>query len=155
MGKIFFNPETGEFWESKKRRRKPPDGFVDTGYVKNHTYKPHSYTAVSFYCPVCRKYHCYINVYDWYPLHARMRAELTEKYGCKVANKIVTFAHRLGGRKEHYRHVETLYNMNLLDVAQELLTKLKGRDRRRVLNLLLKGRVRDAEIYTVARSFKP
>ena len=140
LGKIYFNRRTGEFWEAREWRRKPPEGFEYTGYRKDYRCKPRRYLAKSYYCPECGEYHFYINLLDLFPLHAKMRIELTEKYGCSKANKIVRLGYILGGQTRHYIQAEKLNEMGLLDKWLPKLESISDNNlRRQAVKMLLDG----------------
>ena len=151
MGRIYFNPKTGEFWEASRRRRKPPEGFEPTRYVKDHRFKPHGYLAMSFYCPECKHYHYYVNLYKFKPRHAVELKRLVEKHGCTKAKTIVELARAMGGMRIHYDTAERIVERG--ERAVELLKTalpLKGWWRRRVVKMLAEGELDEAEVQILA-----
>ncbi|MEM2181007.1 MAG: hypothetical protein QXP32_09370 [Nitrososphaeria archaeon] len=155
MGKIYFNKHTGEFWESDRLCWNPPEGFEYTGYYKDYRHKPRRYLAKSYFCPECNEFHFYINLLDLFPLHAKMRIMLTEKYGCSEASKIVRLGFILGGQKRHYIQAEKLKEMKLLDKWLPKLESIDSRLRRQVVKLLLNGKSEnEAEILIITESLK-
>ncbi|MEM2613251.1 MAG: hypothetical protein QXO15_03370 [Nitrososphaerota archaeon] len=154
MGKIYFNRLTGEFWEACEWKRKPPEGFEYTGYRKDYRCKP--YLAKSYFCPECNEYHFYINLLDLFPLHAKMRIELTEKYGCSKASKIVRLGFSLGGRTHHYVQAERLSEMGLLDKWFHKLESISDDNlRRKAVKMLLDGAdENDVEALIIAETLK-
>lgn len=141
MGVIYFNPTTGKFWESTKHRRKPPEGFVPTGKEMDHRYRPHYYIARSYFCPVCGCYHPLIllRVRDM-PLWFSKQLEYGEKYGCKVAEKLIEYAVILGEKRQHYEFVEKLYSDGTLEKWMKILKKLPARDRSKVVKMIREGK---------------
>jgi len=139
MGKIYFNPKTGEFWKASRRRRMPPEGYKYTGYKDYYGCT----VAKSYYCPTCNEYHAYITIIDYMPLHAEMLMEWTAKIGCREASKLVKLARSLGGREEHYEYVWKLREMGLIEKWMTILPLLNSRVRIQVIKRLLKGENED------------
>jgi len=156
MGKIYFNEETGEFWESSFHRRKPPKGFNFTGYFMNYNYKPRTYVAKSYYCPKCKKYHAVISLYTHeLPVYKRMLIVFGEKYGCKEAVKLIGYGERLGGTTKHYNLICHLKDVEInLDKWIPIIANLKGSLRKKIINLLLSGKENEAETIIIARKLR-
>lgn len=154
MGKIYFNEETGEFWESSFQRRKPPKGFKYTGYYMNYYFKPRTYVAKSYYCPECRKYHAIIKLYtreDEFPLWARKTIEIGSKYGCRIAEKIVKCAELIGGWEKHYSIALKIFEKGIdVEKWSKIICRVKGKTREKVIEKLLQGREKEAEIIAIA-----
>jgi len=143
MGRIYFNPKTGEFWEASWKSKKPPEGYQYTGINKDHRYPGHRYVAVSYYCPTCGRYHAYINLYGFLPLHAQMKMRWTEVVGCREASTLVDLARSMGGLRIHYDYVWKLREEGLLERWMEVLLRLDPRMRLQVVKRLLKGEDED------------
>ena len=159
MGKIYFNPKTGKFWESSRYKRKPPEGFYDTGNYMNYNYRPRCYVAKSFYCPVCKEYHYIVitHAHSWdVPLWAREYMDLTKKYGCHIASSIVELARVMGGKYEHYRLAEKISHMGNFDRWYRILMEIKDNERRRkVAKMILAGKdIADIEVFLIAKELK-
>lgn len=82
MGKIFFNPKTGEFWERHSYRRKVPDGFVDTGVNVDWRYDK-GYGCDSYFCPECKVYHYVIRKPKLSKADSIL-CRLGEAFGCSI-----------------------------------------------------------------------
>lgn len=108
MGRIYFNEETGEFWQSSWRVKKPPEGFKPTSYKALRS----NFYAESYFCPECGKYHPVVQPYARrrrdLPLWKIMMLEMGSKYGCTAAEKIVRCGMLLGGWERHYRAAEKI-----------------------------------------------
>lgn len=158
MGRIFFNEKTGEFWESTLRRRKPPEGFKYTGYNARYGIHPRNHMRKSFFCPKCKVYHYYINLWETsetIPLHVKKKIEFTGKYGCEEAEKLVDIAFKIGGRKRHYEIVEILKAKGRLEKWEEKLVQLKANLRRIVIEKLLNGESdEEIEVSLIAEAIK-
>jgi len=135
MGKIYFNPKTGEFWKASMWKRTPPEGYEYTGYKDYYG----DTVAKSYYCPTCNQYHAYITTIDYIPLYAEMLMEWTMKIGCKEASKLVKLARFLGGREEHYEYVWKLREMGLIEKWMPILLQVKSRERIQAIKRLLRG----------------
>lgn len=141
MGTIYFNPKTGEFWESSKYKRKPPPGFTERlGRVNRLVVKSKVY-FIKAYCPICKKYHGNFTVFTTPPLWMKKMSEFTEKYGCKIAARLVSTAfYLLGGHEKHYKMIEELYNRGMFEQWLPRLLELKPKIARRVVEMLLEGK---------------
>jgi hypothetical protein len=141
VGKIYFNKETGEFWESSFYRRKPPEGYEFTGKEIDHRYSPHCYVVESFYCSVCKCYHPIVLLRrSTIPLHVQKKIEFGEKYGCKIASKLVNYALLLGEKKQHYEFVELLYEARKLDEWMDTIIDLPKKVRGKIIRMVREGR---------------
>jgi len=156
MGKIYFNEETGEFWESSFRRRKPPKGFKFTGYFMNYNYKPRTYVAKSYYCPKCGKYHAVISLHvHELPVYKRMLIVFGEKYGCKEAAKLIGYGERLGGTTKQYNIVHQIKDKGInLEKWIPIIAKLRGALRKKIVNLLLSGKEKEAETIIIVKKLR-
>lgn len=136
MGRIYFNPDTGEFWEANSWCRKPPPGFIKVGRRPMGCKK---YFATSYFCPVCKTRHPIIRFWSLeVPLYVNMLKAFGEKYGCKVAQQIIDAAARLGGLKRHYEVAEKLTLEGALDLI-DTIVDLPPSIRQGAIRLLLEG----------------
>jgi hypothetical protein len=149
LGKIYFNERTGEFWEAKKNKRKPPEGFKYTGRWAGYGVE---WSGESYMCPVCGVYHPVISLF-WNRLlvRDRMLVVFGSRYGCVEASRMVRCGIALGGREGHYRMVEGVREMGLLSWLESKLNLprdiLLGAVRR-----LLKGwKLSDVEAWILAQ----
>jgi len=154
MGRVYFNPKTGEFWESSRLQRKPPKGFtrwissIDRRYVRQ-------YVCDCYFCPLCKEYHpIFILGVHEPPLYVRKKKEYGAKYGCVEAKKMVDTAIMLGGRKRHYKAVEKLRATNLLKKWGDKLLDLNKSMRNRILHLILTAREEEAELLLIAKGLQ-
>ncbi|MEM4169820.1 MAG: hypothetical protein QXY99_07020 [Thermoproteota archaeon] len=88
MGRIFFNPETGEFWERHLKQRTPPPGYVATEYKINWLNHKTYYTE-SYYCPTCRKYHYLVSIDSPLAKYKVEAAEIGKRFGCEAASLVL------------------------------------------------------------------
>lgn len=91
MGSIYFNKLTGQFWESTKHRRKPPNGFEKIGF-KDYRYG-HKYAIDAVFCSKCKVYHYYFNAFNFIQASwIRFKKLVEQKIDCKVAEKLSKLA---------------------------------------------------------------
>ena len=150
MGKIYFNPKTGEFFVASISKRKPPSkDFKYTGYK---TFWKKYLVLKSYYCKECGEYHGLVNQSkSGSPLGFEMEYELGRKYGCKTAGKIMNLASELGGRRNHYIIAEKLYNMGVdLIRLTKLISKLPSQVRRKAINMIFTEGIETAEAYLIS-----
>lgn len=153
MGKIYFNKTTGEFWESSRRKRKPPEGFEYTGFFVDYRRRSHRRAVKkSYFCPVCKEYHFYVNPNGWMPLYFKMNIEFTEKYGCKAAAKIVIIATSMGGRRSHFTLAEALFNRGLMDRWFDRILGFRFDMRSELVRRLLSEDEASVEAWAIAKT---
>ena len=148
MGKIYFNPKNGKFWESSLLERKPPEGYIYTDYEIDYRWPKRYYLAESFYCPEHKQYEYIIGIRRTkLTVSEQYFIKFTEKYGCTTAGKLIFLGRAMGGRSNNYELAEKLMEKGLFLKWYDRLIKLseqfgyndKSRLTRKIVRLLIKG----------------
>lgn len=154
MGRVFFNPNTGEYWKANWAKKKPPEGFEPIDLRCGRRLSP--CPRARFFCHKCNEYHPVIHLcrsrlaascegqperigYCEMPLHKRMLLEYGSKYGCEAAEKIIDLGMLFGGWERHYMAAEKLVLAGCSDEEIGMLKRLPAVVRGWALKEILNG----------------
>ena len=156
MGRIYFNERTGEFWESHRRSRTPPEGFKYAGvtiyYRRRVKVRWYGY---KYFCPKCGVYHPFIVKFrNFLAVHERRLLEYGAKYGCDEAKRLLRVGRLIGGRSVHYDMVEKVRERGLLDWLESRIDLPNELLRKAVRRLARGDTLEDVEAWIIASLIK-
>ena len=160
MGRIYFNPKTGEFWESSKYNRVPPsEEYEYTGLYVDYRYTK-KYITRAVFCPKCNIYHFegYVGR-TTFPRYKEYELEWIKKFGCEIAKMLSSFSSDLFlSRWDEYKlltqaaeKIGTEKIEKILDELISVVRSLPPKEKRKVAKGVLKAIIEGDETLVYAR----
>ena len=160
MGRIYFNPKTGDFWESSKYNRVPPsEEYEYTGLYVDYRYTKKCITRAVF-CPKCNIYHFKGHVgRTTLPLYEEYELEWIKKFGCEIAKMLSSSSSNIFlSRWDEYKlltqaaeKIGTEKIKKILDELVSVVRSLSPKEKRKVAKGVLKAIIEGDETLVYAR----